>query len=185
MGHPLQNSFSGKLAQSYKEGAEKKGAEVQLYFLGDMKFDPILRNGYSQRQEWEPDLKQAADALFWADHWVFVTPLWWGSMTALLRGFIDRVFLPGLMFRFDEKNPLPVQLMKGKSARVLITLDSPYLYYKFIIGNPIEKIFKGGILGFCGVKPVALSYFDQTRKASEEKRQKWLGEVQQLGEKQI
>ena len=185
VGHPMKESLSTKLAVAYKKGAEINGAEVKLFNLGDMKFDPILRNGYAKRQDWEPDLKLAADALFWADHWVFITPLWWGDMTALMKGFIDRVFLPGLMYKFHEKSPLPEQLMKGKSARVFITSDSPYLFYRFVIGNPIEKIFKRGILGFCGVNPIRFSYFDQVRNSNEEKKLHWLKETEELGKKMI
>lgn len=181
VGNPLKDSFSSQLALSYKRGAEQEGAEVQLFNLGELSFDPILRNGYAKRQEWEPDLKKAADALFWADHLVFITPLWWGTMTALMKGFIDRVFLPGLAFRFHENSPMPEQLMKGKSARVIVTSDSPYWYYRFFIGKPIENIFKKGILGFCGVSPVRLSYFDEVRKSDKKKRDTRLVEVEKLG----
>jgi NAD(P)H dehydrogenase (quinone) len=185
IGHPIKESLSHKLALSYKKGAESRGCEVKFFSLGELKFDLILRNGYSKRQEWEPDLKKVADALFWADHWVFVTPLWWGSMTALMKGFIERVFLPGLMFKFEKNAPMPTQLMKGISARVIVTSDSPYLYYRFFIGSPVEKIFKRAILGFCGVNPVNFSYFDQVRKATPEKRDKWQNFVMSLGEKMI
>ena len=185
VGHPMKESLSAKLAEAYKKGAESQGAKVKLFHLGNITFDPILRNGYSKRQEWEPGLKKIADALFWADHWVFITPLWWGSMSALMKGFIDRVFLPGLMFRFQNKSQLPEQLMKGKSARVIITSDSPHWYYKFIIGNPVEIIFKKAVLGFCGVKPINFIFFGEVRKASNEKRLQWQEKVKRLGEKMI
>ena len=105
-------------------------------------------------------------------------------MSALLKGFIDRVFLPGIMFRFKDGAPLPEQFMKGKSARVIVTTDSPNWYYRFIIGNPIEKLFKRAILGFCGVHPVTVSFFNEVRKAGNEKKKIWTQQVENWGGKE-
>jgi putative NADPH-quinone reductase len=185
VGHPLSDSLSGSFAKLYQTGAKSRGAQVKIVYLGDLKFDPILRHGYKQHQEWEPDLKNTVDKLLWADHWVFVTPVWWGDMTALLKGFFDRTFLSHFMFEFRKDSPLPVQLMKGKTARVLVTMDSPLFYYRFFIGNPIKLIFKNAILNFCGVKPVKFSYFSQVRQATPKKIQNWSDQVKALGEQQI
>jgi putative NADPH-quinone reductase len=185
VGHPLSDSLSGSLARSYQEGAKNSGAQVKIIYLGDLKFDPILRNAYKKRQDWEPDLKKTVDDLLWADHLVFITPIWWGSMTALLKGFFDRTFLSHFMFEYKKGSPIPVRLMKGKSARILITMDDKLSYYQYFIGHPIELIFRKAILNFCGVKPVRFSYFSQVRKATPEKIQFWLNQVKTLGQKMI
>jgi putative NADPH-quinone reductase len=185
VGHPLSDSLSGSFAKLYQIGAKSRGAQVKIVYLGDLQFDPILRHGYKQRQEWEPDLKNAVDKLLWADHWVFITPVWWGDMTALLKGFFDRTFLSGIMFKYQKDSSLPLQLMKGKTARVLITTDSPFLYYYFFVGHPLELIFKKSILSFCGVKPIHFNYFSRVRRADPQKIQSWLNQVKTIGEQQL
>ena len=102
LGHPATNSFCGALADSYSEGANAAGNEVQFISLGSLSFDPILHNGYNTIQELELDLVAAKEAITWAQHIVFVYPIWWGAMPALLKGFIDRIFLPGFAFKYRE-----------------------------------------------------------------------------------
>ncbi len=86
LGHPNRDSFCGAIVHSYMEGAKAAGNEVQLIAVGDLSFDPILHKGYSSIQELEPDLTAGQTAITWAQHIVFVYPLWWGGMPALLKG---------------------------------------------------------------------------------------------------
>ena len=78
------------------QGAGESGAEVRKLVLAEMEFDLNLSAGYKGKQPLEPDLQEAQELIAWADHLVFVYPNWWGGMPALLKGFIDRVFLPDL-----------------------------------------------------------------------------------------
>ena len=98
LGHPSESSLCAGLAQSYIEGARAAGAEVRLLALGALTFDPLLHAGYRGEQALEPDLQAAQAQITWAEHLVWVYPTWWGAMPALLKGFIDRVFLPGFAF---------------------------------------------------------------------------------------
>jgi putative NADPH-quinone reductase len=185
VGHPSSDSLSGAFAKNYEVGAKLSGAEVKIVYLGDLKFDPILKKGYKKRQDWEPDIKDTVDKLLWADHWVFAFPIWWGDMPALLKGFFDRAFLSGVMFKYQDNSPLPLQLMKGKTARVIATMDGPLSYYRLFVGRPIELLFKKSILGFCGVSPVNFTYFSQVHKASPEKISIWEKQVETLGKRLI
>lgn len=103
-GHPDKESYCFALAQSYKKGAVESGAEIQEIVLADLQFSPILQFGYRKRTELEPDLLDAWDKIQWADHLVWVYPVWWGALPALLKGFIDRVFLPGFVFKKRENS---------------------------------------------------------------------------------
>jgi len=98
LGHPVTDSFCGALSKSYIDGAQAAGNDVRFIALGSVAFDPVLRNGYAIAQALEPDLASAQAMISWAQHIVFVYPLWWGAMPALLKGFIDRVFLRGFAF---------------------------------------------------------------------------------------
>ena len=98
-GHPDKESFCFALSESYKMGAYKTNTNVKLIHLIDLKFNPILTYGYRKISELEPDLVQMQQDILWADHLVFVYPNWWSTVPALLKGLIDRIFVPGLLFR--------------------------------------------------------------------------------------
>src|SRR3990172_11834160 len=102
LGHPSRESFCNAIIENYAEGVSEGGGEVRKIYLGELKFDPILWNGYAKIQELEDDLKRVQEDIKWADHLVFVYPTWWGGMPALLKGLVDRAFLPGFAFKFHK-----------------------------------------------------------------------------------
>jgi putative NADPH-quinone reductase len=180
-GHPDKESFCFALAESYKKGADAAGAECKLVNLIDLKFNPILTYGYRMVSELEPDLLQMQRDITNATHLVLVYPNWWGTYPALLKGFIDRVFLPNFAFKYLENSPLPAKLLKGKTARIIVTMDTPKWYYWLINRRPGHNSMKKAILEFCGISPVKISAFSGIRTSSETTRKKWLAEVEELG----
>lgn len=181
-GHPSDKSLCRSLGSAYVDGATMSGFEVRHLVLAHLEFDPILREGFKSGQVLEPDLAQAQQHIQWADHLVFVHPVWWSNMPALLRGFIDRVFLPGFAFKYHTQGILWDKLLKGKSARVIFTLDTPLWIYRLFLGAPSEKALVKGVLRFCGVGPVKSSGFGPIRRSPEEKRRHWLEQVRRLGQ---
>lgn len=181
LGHPVKESFCGALANAYVAGAQAAGNEVQLISLGDLSFDPILRNGYATIQELEPDLVSGQAAITWAQHIVFVYPIWWGAMPALLKGFIDRLFLPGFAFKYRKGSQFWDRLLSGRSAHLLVTMDSPPWYYRWIYRMPGHNQMKRTILEFSGIKPVAVSSFGPIKDSQLQKREKWLAQASAYG----
>lgn len=181
LGHPKSNSFCGALANSYVEGATAAGNEVQLISLGKLSFDPVLHNGYDTIQELEPDLVLAQAAITWAQHIVFVYPIWWGAMPALLKGFIDRLFLPGFAFKCREGSQFWDRLLSGRSAHLLVTMDTPPWYFHWVYRMPGHNQMKRTILEFSGIRPVAVSSFGPIKDSSEQKREKWLAQANAYG----
>ena len=180
-GHPDKESFCNSLAIKYKSGAEKSNAQCDLINLIDLDFSPILKYGYRKRTDLEPDLLKVWNLIRQADHLVFVYPNWWGTYPALLKGFIDRLFLPGLTFEYQEKSPLPKKLLAGKTARLIVTTDTPNWYYSLIYRKPGHNSMKKSILGFCGIKPVKIITFGQVKNSTEIQRNTWLEKVENLG----
>ena len=136
-GHPNPESFNAALSHAYLEGAEKQGdTMVNVLALRELNFDLVLHYGYQKRTNLEPDLLRAQQLLREADHTVWIYPTWWGGMPALLKGFIDRVFLPGFSFQYRENSQLWDKLMKGKTARVITTMDAPVWYYRLFLSQP-------------------------------------------------
>lgn len=185
LGHPDKTSFNAALAASYTDGAVVGGAEVREIFLGELAFDPILRSGYKEKQALEPDLIAAQESIKWADHLVWVYPIWWGTMPALLKGFLDRTLLPGFAFKYRENSRWWDKYLTGKSGRMIVTLDAPVLYDWLIYGAGGRKTMKKAVLEFCGVKPVRVTAFGQVKFSDDVKRQKWLSKVNELGRQLI
>ncbi len=184
LGHPDAATYSGKLADTYAEAAQKAGHQVVRLNISDLQFDPILHQGYKVIQELEPDLKMVQEKINWADHVVFVYPNWWCTMPAVLKGMFDRMWLPGFAFNFDKVTRKLIQRLKGKTARVIIVAgtESPFkTWWKF--GDFTNEI-SHGILGFAGFK-VTVSAFGPSEHVQEVKLVAWAKQVEELGTKGV
>ena len=169
------------MAESYKKGADLSGANCKLIHLADLNFGLNLSKGYTQITELEPDLLQMQQDILEANHLVFVYPTWWGTYPALLKGFIDRVFLPGYAFKYHKDDPFWDKLLKGKTARLIVTMDSPKWYNLLVYKNAGHNSMRKAVLEFCGIKPVKITSFGQIKTSNIIKRKQWLKEVETLG----
>ena len=167
------------LASTYVEAARTAGHHVKYFKLGEIAFTPTLRQGYKERQPLEIGLKEAQDAITWANHLVFFYPTCWGGMPAILKGFFDRVFLPGFAFKYRPNSQFWDRLLEGRSAHVFTTMDTPPWYYRLVFRMPGHHQIKKTILECCGVKPVKITSFGPVRFASLSQREKWLLQVAQ------
>ncbi|WP_054023490.1 NAD(P)H-dependent oxidoreductase [Bacillus sp. FJAT-28004] len=182
-GNPNKTSYCSALAKAYGDGAVQGGAEVRIINLHELSFNPNLAFGYAKRTELEPDLLEAQASIKWADHLVFIYPTWWGTLPALLKGFLDRVLLPGFAFKYREGSVLWDKLLSGKTARLIVTMDTPVWYNRFVYGQPGHRAMKIATLQFCGIKPVRITNIGPVKGSSDIKRGKWLAIVGKLGNK--
>ncbi|CAG7646089.1 FMN-dependent NADH-azoreductase [Paenibacillus solanacearum] len=182
-GHPDPHSFCSALSDAYRAGAADRSAEVHTIDLSRIRFDPILKYGYRQRTELEQDLVEAQEHIRQADHLVFVYPTWWGTMPAILKGFIDRVFLPSFAYKYREHSPLWDKLLTGKTARLIVTMDTPSWYNRWIYRHAGHRVMKHNILQFCGITPVRITEISAVRPSTDAQRAKWLEQVKRLGAK--
>lgn len=175
-GHPDPHSLTAALAAAYAAGA---GEDAVLLCLRDLAIDPSLHQGYQVGQAVEPDLARARELIEWSEHITVLTPVWWGSVPALLKGFLDRALVIGWAFRYQD-NGRPEGLLKGRTGRVIVTSDSPRWYLP-LVGDTTVKQLKGRTLEFCGLSPVKVSRFTDVRNASVERRARWLEDARALG----
>ncbi len=182
-GHPQPGSFSEAIASTYYLSAREAGARAELFHLYQLDFDLNLTKDKKNFNHLEPDIKMMQEKIKQADHLVFVFPVWWGTYPALLKGFIDRVFLKGFAYDYPEDKLFPIPLLKGKTARVITTLDTPLWYFRLVYHRPVYHAMKKVFLEFCGIKPVKFTYFSPVRKSTEKQRKKFLKHVSLLGAK--
>ena len=182
-GHPNKDSFNFAIVAAYQRGALASRAEVKEIVISELDFNPNLKYGYQKRTDLEPDLIEAWEKIKWADHLVWVHPVWWGGLPAMTKGFIDRLFLPGFVFQYKENSVMIEKLLKSKTAHIITTLDQPSWYYRMVFGRPSVNQLKKAVLEFCGVKPVKVTYIGIVRNSKEETRKNWLKKVEQLGQR--
>ena len=109
--------------------------------------------------------------------------MWWYGYPALMKGFIDRTFLPGMTFEPIEGKVLPKKLLKGKTGRIIITADTPKWYHSLFMKSPAINQFKKGTLEFCGISPVKVTYISPIKGSNVLFKENWLQKIALLGKK--
>ncbi|WP_150688977.1 NAD(P)H-dependent oxidoreductase [Pseudomonas fluorescens] len=180
LGHPSTKSFCAALAERYAQSALDAGHEVRQLRLGEMVFDPVLRDGYQQIQTLEDDLNAAQSDILWAEHLTLVYPIWWGGIPALLKGFFDRVLLPGFAFKYRKGKAFPDKLLNGRTAHLLVTMDTPPWYYRLIYRMPGLHEVRKTTLQFCGIKPLRTLTFGPVLGSTDQQRRSWLQQAQAI-----
>lgn len=174
-GHPDKESYCKRLADAYYEASLKKN-DSKLLNLLDLSFNPNLVGGYS-KNILEQDLVMAQALIKESEHLVFVYPTWWWSMPALLKGFIDRVFTPGFAFKYEKDKKIPVKLLKGKTATLIVTMDSPGWYYRWFMKSAGHFMMKKGVLAFCGISRTRIITIDNHRELHQDEKDAWVDRV--------
>jgi putative NADPH-quinone reductase len=154
LGHPDKDgTISNEFANAYEEAAKAAGHEVRRTNLGELQFDPILHKGYRAIQELEPDLKKIQEDIRWCEHFVLVYPLWWSGTPALLKGMVDRMWLPGFGFRFKKMNGTKrligwEKLLKGRTSRVIVSSKNFPILEEFMYGDGRHRECRTSLLRF-------------------------------------
>lgn len=185
-GHPdaVTPHLCHALASSYAAGAQEAGAEVRWIKVAKLDF-PLLRS----QQAWEEgelpeSLRQAQEDIRWAEHIVLFFPLWLGDMPALLKGFLEQVARPGFAFgRESGGTPFAHKNLKGRSARVVVTMGMPAIVYRWYFRAHSVKSLERNILGFVGIAPVHETLIGMVGNLKPQDAQDWLAKLRRLGRK--
>ena len=182
-GHPAATSLSRTFAEIYALAARGAGHEVRLTHLHDLAFDSDFSfGGYTQLKPLEPDLEQVLADMAWSEHFVLATPMWWGGLPAKLKGLIDRAFLPGRTFdTHDMKFGLPAPMLGGRSARVILTSDTPGWFMRLAYKNALLWQLRRQILGFVGFKPSRFTHFSMASHVKSAVLGRWTEQVRKIG----
>ncbi len=181
LGHPDSESYNHALLQAYKKGALQAGATVEEILVGELAFNSNLAFGYRQRTELEPCLLEAQRKIKEADHIVVIHPVWWGAVPGILKGFFDRVLLPGFAFQKRPNSLWWDKLLTGKTGRIIATMDQPTWYYWLAYWAPSHRALKNLTLEFCGIQPVGVTSIGPIRNSTDKFRAQWLKKIEDLG----
>ena len=182
-GHPdaTERHLCHALEDAYAEGALQAGHEVRRLTVATLDF-PLLRSA----KDWEtgvvpPHLLPTQTDIAWAQHLVFFFPLWMGDMPALLKGFLEQVARPGFAFKLESGNPFGAKGLKGRSARVVVTMGMPALLYRWYFRAHSVKSLERNILGFVGIAPVNETLIGLVDKFDGAAERKWTDKLKKLG----
>tara|TARA_R110000850_G_scaffold50203_3_gene123351 strand:+ start:1785 stop:2375 length:591 start_codon:yes stop_codon:yes gene_type:complete len=182
-GHPAETSLSRTFAEVYATRARAAGHEVRMAHLHDMVFDMDFgQGGYDNWKPLEPVLDGVLSDIEWANHVVLAVPMWWGGLPAKLKGLIDRTFLPGRTFDTRVlRMGMPTPMLTGRSARVIVTSDTPGWFLRLVHRNAIFHQLGGHILGFVGIRPTRFTYFSGASDPRPRAVDGWIAKVGRLG----
>jgi putative NADPH-quinone reductase len=181
-GHPGREltHLGHALADAYAAGASAAGHEVERIEVGQLDF-PVLRNAEDWKSGPLPEgLRAAQAAIGRAEHLVILFPLWTGTMPALLKAFLEHIVRPGFAFRPRPDGRGMAPALTGKSARVVVTMGMPALFFRWFYHAYGVRGLQRSILGFCGIKPVRSTYIGMVDGPGF-KADKWLATLRELG----
>lgn len=176
---PNYESFTRRLFETVVEFlSEERGHDVAMRDLYAQSFKPVLdledlenfKKGYIP-----PDIKNEQNLLLAHDVITFISPLWWGGMPSMLKGYIERVFSYGFAYEIGEDPLKPIGLLKGKKVLLLTTINGPdELYKQKGMYEAIGKTWDWAIFEYCGMNVLGHLYFPGIHHANEQKRRDYL-----------
>ena len=174
--HPNLTGFN----QAVAEAAVKtlgEGYAVDFLDLYKEQFDPVLPAPELPRKfSFDETVLKYGELVKAASVFVFVHPDWWGGPPALLKGFIDRVFRPGIAYEFEGYEFLSKkkqELFAGRKALVFSTTDYPAPEGD----DPSAKIWKRNVFAYCGIPDAQVHTFYDTYNSTYEARHAWIQDV--------
>ena len=182
--HPYKGSYYHAILESVKQGLSKAGHEVDVINLDHDQFNPVMTAedllAFRNKKSMDPQALEYIQRIKSADHLVFIFPIWWELMPALMKGFIDKVIFPGEAYDYTSSGYGMITLMDNlKSATVITTMNTPAIMYKLIYGNAIKMSLIKGTLKKSGIKHVKWLSLNMVKASSSEKREKWLKKIEE------
>jgi putative NADPH-quinone reductase len=168
------------IAQAYADGAKLSGARVRTVDIGAMDVE-MLRDPSDFAAAPPGPIKSAQEAIRASHHLVVIYPLWLGTMPAVVKAFFEQLSRDNFAIAADTKGGWPRQMLKGKSARVIVTMGMPATAYKLMFGAHGVRGFESSILGMAGIKPIRETLMGGVGALSREKAEALLARMTRLG----
>lgn len=184
--HPYEGSYCNAVLQAVSAGLTRAGHEIDLIHLDKDNFDPVMRakdleafakakfEKINTLQSLDPMVLNYKRRLENADHLIFIFPIWWELMPASTKGFIDKVVFPGITYDYEKEIKMVCRLKNLKGLTVITTMNSPSVVYRLVFGNAIKKAILTGTFWKIGVKNRKWISLNMVKFVSEQKRKKWL-----------
>lgn len=190
VGHPIAGSLNHALADSYATAARDAGAQVRTVDLATVRFphDPAsradLRAPDGSTAHLDPAVAELVEDVRWAHHVVVLHPQWWGTYPAALKAYLDRVMLSGVAFGYRSGH-LPDRLMSGRTARTVMTMDSPRAWNLLAYRDAAGASLGRATLAFCGYRLAGRTTFAKVRFSTPDERARWIATTAELARRDV
>jgi len=178
--YPNHVGFNYCLQETVIQNINKNYHQVKVIDLYQEKFNPVLIFNEENKRRFlaeNEETKKYREAIVWAEMIIYIYPIWWSGMPAILKGFIDRVFAKD--FAYYYKGIFPIGLLKGKVAWIINTHDSPKLYANFI-QKDYGRILNKQILKMCGIKTIRHTSLSYVRGSTQKQRESFIDLVAKI-----
>jgi putative NADPH-quinone reductase len=183
LAHPDRRSFNHAIAHAVCRTLERGGHTVYFHDLCEEGFNPLLTPSELDTKAQPPrELAHYCEELRRSDGLVIIHPNWWGQPPAMMKGWIDRVFRPGVAYSFQEGDNgegVPIGLLRAQTAIIFNTSNTPPERETSVFGDPLDQLWKKCILEFCGVKNIVRETFSIVITSTPEQRAAWLRRVEE------
>jgi putative NADPH-quinone reductase len=173
--------FVHALADAYAQSAKAAGHEVRRIDISELDLHPVRGNSDFLLGTPPEPIQQCQQDVAWAQHIVILFPLWLGDMPGMLKVLFEQIARPGFAFSAAKGKALPRKLLKGRSARLIVTMGMPAFFYRWYYRAHSVKNLERNILGFCGIAPVSRTLLGMVEGVSDAHRQRWLQRIRALG----
>ena len=181
--HPNPDSFNHAVLERFVAGLQSRNHEVEILDLYAQGFDPLLSAAdlaALQAGETPADIKSQQAKVARAEGLAFIFPIWWSSMPAVLKGWIDRVFSLGFAYAFREEGP--VGLLKQQKALLITTAGGDQAFFDHSgIQKAIQMTIDLGIFGFTGIPKIQHEFFYNVVQIDGATREGYLQKAFSLG----
>ncbi|MBC1998039.1 NAD(P)H dehydrogenase [Listeria marthii] len=176
---PHNRSFSAALLLTAKDTYEQAGYTVDIIDLHKDGFDPVMHKedliAWRKKEVDNPLVKNYQERIMTAEELLFIFPIWWEAMPAMMKGFFDKVIAKGIIYEESPKSKLfKSNLPNLKKVKMITVMATPHWIYKCIFGSPITKIVFRGTFRKMGFHKLKWYNFSSVHKMSINDRKKLL-----------
>ncbi|MBB5060286.1 putative NADPH-quinone reductase [Granulicella aggregans] len=179
--HPDPASLNHALAKVVVDAWESLGFKTRFVDLHALGFDPVMSPEEARGCATDDAKVQEQIALLVKSVLVGVVhPNCWGSPPAMMKGWMDRVFAPGAAYAFakgEDDGRAPKGLLRDKRALVLNTSNTTGAREQEAFGDPLERIWRDCLLGYCGFERVDRQVYRVVANSTKEERRDWLADA--------
>jgi len=181
--HPYEGSFGNAILNAVTKGLKEANHEIDLMHLDNDRFNPVMSKAdlkaFVDHKPVDSQVIDYNERLEKADHLIFIFPIWWDLMPAMTKGFVDRVLSPGVVYDHHPRGFGLVPLLKNlKGVTVITTMNKPKIMYSLLIGNLIKRAMIKSVFKTMGYKNLKWISYNMVKSVSQEKRVKWLTDIE-------
>ena len=187
--HPHEGSFCSAIRDAVQSGLDTGGHSFKMINLDADGFDPVMHEkdlkafvqggklGEKGVEGVDPLVMSYVEKMRWAERIVMIFPIWWMTMPAMMKGFVDKAIFPGLIYKM-ENGKLVSMLSKLKQVIIITTMNTPADVYKDTFGNSIEGSLIKGTFNQIGIHDIRWISLNMVKQVGDEKRWLWLDEIE-------